>query len=333
MSINELTIAYEARKPMLLAYGTWVANMILDELEKKLGSKESVNKFLQIPVTPRVKETDSFLEKATVRKPTDKPFEKITDQVAERFVVLKLIDIDLVCQVIESIDWKCSKDRDFLAEREQNPDYFAYQSDHYVVWNLKDIQIKEIVIPAGTPCEIQIRTILQHAYAEMAHEHDYKPKVALLDNDKRMIKRALAKGSALIETTDDVFHEICTKVDAYNSKLKALLLEASRLYTLKVGVKAIDLSKIAKTITETYRDKLNGLTPAILADWVEKQPWISASVETKRKESLFYRDAVLLIMAWLVHNNRMSVKNDWPYDLSILRDLFITMGMSTGDLL
>ncbi len=332
MSINELTLAYEARKPMLIAYGEWVAYMILDELEKKLGSKESVNKFLQIPVTPRVKETTSFIEKATVRKPTDKPFEKITDQVAERFVVLKLKDIDLVCQVIESIGWKSRKDRDFLAEREQNPDYFAYQSDHYIVWNLKEITYQGVVIPAGTPCEIQIRTILQHAYAEMAHEHDYKPKVDLRDNDKRKIKRALAKGSALIETTDEVFHEICSKVEAYNSELAEIMSEASRLYFLKVGIKANDSSKISKTIAEAYRDKLKSLTPTLLSEWVESQSWLSNSIVSKRNDSVFFRDAILIITAWLVSKYRLTVKNDWPYDLKILSDLFVTMGVSTSDL-
>ncbi len=69
MNEHELRREFETRRPALEAMGCWVTETILSELEKQLGSKAGVSKFLQIPPKPRVKETDSFLEKALVRKP------------------------------------------------------------------------------------------------------------------------------------------------------------------------------------------------------------------------------------------------------------------------
>jgi putative GTP pyrophosphokinase len=66
-----------------------------------------------------------------------------------------------------------------------------------------DIRLRESVvvhgstIPAEAACEIQVRTILQHAYAQMAHGSVYKPNISLPHENERKVRRALAKGSAL----------------------------------------------------------------------------------------------------------------------------------------
>lgn len=231
MNEQELKQAYEARKPILRKYGEYVLETICDELKTRLGSLAKADKFLQIPPLPRVKETDSFLEKALVRKKKSTPLTEITDQVGVRFVVLLLKDISLIGDIINSVDsWSSSKDRDYEQERLEKPDYFAYQSDHYVVTNKNSFDYHEINIPAGISCEIQIRTILQHAYAEMAHQSDYKPSIKLPSEEQKQIKRSLAKGSALIETADDVFKEIQNHFTSYDSHTFALLTKASELY-------------------------------------------------------------------------------------------------------
>jgi putative GTP pyrophosphokinase len=208
MNETELQSAFEARRPALDALGRWVTHTIIEVLEGQLGSKSAVAKFLQIPPNPRVKETDSFLEKALVRKRKSEPLSEITDQVGVRFVVLLLEDIDRIGKIVEEGPWLAQKDRDFQQERLEKADYFAYQSDHFVIRTLSEITFDGTLIPADVPCEIQIRTILQHAYAEMAHSSSYKPPVRLPEEDQKHINRSLAKGSALIETTDDVFGDI-----------------------------------------------------------------------------------------------------------------------------
>lgn len=331
MNEQELKLAYEARKPILKKYGEYVLATIFDELKIRLGSLAKADKFLQIPPTPRVKETDSFLEKALVRKKKSIPLTEITDQVGVRFVVLLLKDISLIGEIINSIDsWSSSKDRDYEQERLEKPDYFAYQSDHYVVTNKNSFDYHEINIPAGVSCEIQIRTILQHAYAEMAHQSDYKPSIKLPAEEQKQIKRSLAKGSALIETADDVFKEIQNYFASYDSHTIALLTKASELYQRMCGEIASPESRLNIVITDTYREQLKNLTTDVLDVWVNKnQELITAIIKAHRDDSVFYRDSFIIILGWLVTNHRISVPKSWPIDNQYLEDFYTHMGVST----
>lgn len=177
MTEAELKAAFEERKPALTALGQWVKAFVMKALVSELGSVSAAEKFFQIPPKPRVKETDSFLEKALVRKPKSDPMKEITDQVGVRFVVLLLEDINRIGKIIQAGPWTYQKDRDHEQERLDKPDYFAYLSDHYVVTTMEAHEHEGVTIPSGLSCEVQIRTILQHAYAVMAHRSDYKPSI------------------------------------------------------------------------------------------------------------------------------------------------------------
>jgi len=332
MKESELRDAFEIRRPGLGAMGDFVTTTIIAELEKQLGSKSTVEKFLQIPPKPRVKETDSFLEKALVRKPKNDPMLEITDQVGVRFVVLLLEDIDRIGKIVQSDRWIWQKDRDHEAERLEKPDYFAYQSDHYVVSTKEDTEFNGVVIPTQTPCEIQIRTILQHAYAEMAHSSDYKPSVHLPEEDRKKVKRSLAKGSALIETTDDVFKEIKNRLHEYNRSIEALLACSCELYSQLTGENCSSSTALGVFLADTYREFLKEVTPDQLMDWAKARPWLAEKLTKKRSDSVFYRDPVIVLLGWLITENETAIPKRWPVDSSYLEDFYETMGISTNGL-
>lgn len=329
MNEAELKRQFEERKPVLHAMGEWVSEYVRLKLKDQLGSESELEKFLQIPPKPRVKETDSFLEKALVRKKKDNPLNEIHDQVGLRFVVLLLEDISKIGEIIESGPWNWQKDRDHEQERLERPDYFAYQSDHYVVYTKEPIEYKEISIPANIFCEVQIRTILQHAYAEMAHKVDYKPSIKLPEEEQRHVKRSLAKGSALIETTDDVFREIKCKLQTYSQSTDALLEKASELYTKLTGETANPFSPLGIMVADTYREQIRALTPDALQNWVDENLWFGESLKKKRESSVFFRDSVVVLLGFLVTKNQSSVPKKWPIDSSYLEDLYIALGIST----
>jgi putative GTP pyrophosphokinase len=312
--------------------GRWVTQTIVGVLERQLGSKDAVTKFLQIPPKPRVKETDSFLEKALVRKRKTDPLAEVTDQVGVRFVVLLLEDINRVGKIVESGPWQAQKDRDFQHERLEKADYFAYQSDHYVIRTCEKVTYDGVAIPAGLPCEIQIRTILQHAYAEMAHSSAYKPPVKLPEVDQKHINRSLAKGSALIETTDDVFGEIKKKLRDYNESVTALLVRSSEIYHELTGEAANPSTALGEIIVEEYRDLLKDVPPEKLKAWADERPWLKESLLKKRAESVFYRDSVVILLGVLVTENEMSIPRRWPVDGEYLEDFYNTLGLSTKGL-
>lgn len=329
MSEAELKSAFEARRPILDALGRWVTHTILEALERQLGSKLAVDKFLQIPPKPRVKETDSFLEKALVRKRKTAPLSEITDQVGVRFVVLLLEDIDRVGKVVESGPWSWQKDRDFQQERLAKADYFAYQSDHFVIRTRAELSFEGVTIPGDFPCEIQIRTILQHAYAEMAHSSSYKPPIKLPEEDQKHINRALAKGSALIETTDDVFGEIKKRLREYNESVAALLVRSSELYSAVTGEIAVPNTILGEVIAEEYRTLLKSVTPDMLTQWVRERSWLREVLTRKRSESVFYRDSIVILLGLLVTENQTAIPGRWPVDSEYLEDFYRTLGVST----
>lgn len=332
MNETQLQKAYEERLPALNALGLWVTHTIVEALEEQLGSKVAVSKFLQIPPKPRVKETDSFLEKALVRKRKLDPLVEITDQVGVRFVVLLLEDIDRIGQIVEAGPWLAQKDRDFQQERLEKADYFAYQSDHYVIHTRSELSFDGSIIPEGLACEIQIRTILQHAYAEMAHSSSYKPPVRLPEEDQRHINRSLAKGSALIETTDDVFGEIKRRLREYSESVMALLVRSSELYTAITGEPANPNTALGELIAEAYRGMLKDVTPDKLNSWAEDRPWLRDSLLKKRASSVFYRDSVVILLGLLVTENETAVPKCWPVDSDYLEDFYSFLGFSANGL-
>lgn len=332
MNEAELREAFEDRKPALKALGKWAAETIRIELQTQLGSEGAVEKFLQLPPKPRVKETDSFLEKALIRKPKEDPLSEITDQVGIRFVVLLLEDIDRIGKIIESDIWIWQKDRDHEAERLANPDYFAYQSDHYVIRTKEQLDFEGLTIPGNLPCEIQIRTILQHAYAEMAHNSDYKPSIILPEEDRRRVKRSLAKGSALIETTDDVFKEIKNRLREYNASIDALLTASAAIYTSITGEPSLATTTFGVVVTEAFRSLLKGVTPDHLKEWAGARSWLGSRLIEKRSESVFYRDPIVILLGWLITENEMTVPKLWPVDSEYLEDYYLLLGVSTNEL-
>jgi len=332
MNEADLKVAFESRKPFLQKFGDMVTSTICAELESQLGLKSSVDKFLQIPPKPRVKGTDSFLEKALVRKPKEEPIKEITDQVGVRFVVLLLEDITRVGNIIQSGDWGWQKDRDHEQERLEKPDYFAYQSDHFVVWMKEPVEYEGVTIPSGMSCEVQIRTILQHAYAEMAHSCDYKPSIQLPEADKKKVKRSLAKGSALIETTDDVFKEIKNHLNEYDQSAKALLVRSSEIYSKWTGEVPGAETPLGLLVADTYRELLKSLSPEKLQEWADARPWLAKVLTQKRLESVFYRDSFVVLLGLLVTENEVAVPKLWPVDQSYLEDFYSMLGISTDGL-
>lgn len=331
MNEQELRDAFVERIPLLQAFGDFVADYITEAIRDRAG-ESAFAKFFQIPCKPRVKELDSFLEKALVRKRKQNPLDEITDQVGVRFVVLLLEDIDRVCKIVETGPWGWQKDRDFESERLQNPDYFAYQSDHYVVRSRNETVFRGVSIPGGIACEVQIRTILQHAYAEMAHSSSYKPPVKLPEEEQRRVNRSLAKGSALIETTDEVFREIKSRLHEYSASTLALLAQSSELYASLTGQQVPTSTSLGNLVVEVYRDMLKGTQPEQIKEWVNERSWLAEQLKKKRVESVFYRDPVLPLLGLLITEHELEVPTRWPVDATYLEEFYTMLGLSTQGL-
>jgi putative GTP pyrophosphokinase len=324
---QELTTAYEAQKPALLAWGNAVKDIVLTRLAITLGSKRKVAEFLKIPPDPRIKETDSFLAKALRRnKNYDRPLEQITDKVGVRFVVLLLPELKAIGDIIENCEiWEAEKARDFEAEKTERPHHFDYQSIHYVLHPRKPMKCGEVAVPATITCEVQVRTLLQHAYAELAHNTTYKPSLCL-DRD---VNRQIAKSSALVEATDEIFVGVHNKIVAASAELKRVHDISAAAYQKHIGTPGSADERLTSALLDPYRQKLGILTAETLEAYLAEKDFIAERVKERAPLSLFNRHPVVLAVYFLVSNEPDLVPKHWATDLKHLEMIYSDLGIST----
>ncbi|APH00494.1 GTP pyrophosphokinase [Janibacter indicus] len=160
-----------------------------------------------LTVTGRTKSVESFAGKAARRLPGGrmahpKPLTDITDQVGVRVVTYVLADVDAVAQLLSS-QLEVHEDRD-MGQETAAAGRFGYSSRHLLVGLGEDRE--EEGIPHERPASVQIRTVLQHAWAEFEHDVRYKGSVSAEhapDFDRRF---TLAAG--LLELADQQFSAI-----------------------------------------------------------------------------------------------------------------------------
>jgi len=306
---QELALIYEAQKPALLAWGNMVKDAVLSRLTTTLAADRKLSEFLKIPPEPRVKDTDSFLAKALRRRKNyDRPLEQITDMVGIRFIVLLLTELS-----------------DFEAEKTERPHHFDYQSIHYVVHPKKPVKSGDVItVPASLMCEIQVRTLLQHAYAELAHNTIYKPSLCL-DRD---VNRQIAKSSALVEATDEIFIGVHGKIQAASEQLKRIHEIVAASYQKHVGTPLNSDERLTSSLLDPYRHNLRTLSAEALEVYLTEKDFIADRVKERAPLSILYRHPVVLAVYFLVANEPDLVPKQWPADQAHLEMIYSDLGIS-----
>jgi len=155
-------------------------------------------------ITSRVKKRDSFVKK--VKKGTGKyqSLGDITDVVGVRIITYFEDDVDKVAKILGAefnVDIENSIDKRALLD----PDRFGYLSLHHVVSLLpKRCQLTEYKRFPALKAEIQTRSILQHAWAEIEHDLGYKTKKGI----PRDIRRSFSRLAGMLEIADKEFLQI-----------------------------------------------------------------------------------------------------------------------------
>lgn len=322
MNQKEFREKYEAEKHIYEAWGEYINTQILSGLSKCVNT----DIFIKIKPEPRVKDTNSIIAKAFLRgKNYENPYHDIEDKVGLRYVVLLVSDISIISDIITNCaDWTHSKDRDFQLEREKNPTTFEYQSVHFVVKNIKEIVYNKngnsIKIPENTPCEVQIRTLLQHAYSELTHDTIYKPRIKATPD----VYRKVARSMALIETTDTVFEEVNNMFHAIEEKLNNFISEIDSIYS--TIAKPDNEKNISNLVYDAYRDIISHIDANEIAEYVSKNPVIKSIIKDRYSENLLYRQSLIIFIFYLICTQRFIVKNLWPLTESELEPIFNDLG-------
>lgn len=328
MTEAEIVAQWEIDRPI---YEVW-AKIVRDEISAAVELAIvplTLNEFLKVPTKPRLKETKSLVDKALFRqKGYQNPYADITDKVGMRFVVLLASGIRKVEEVICASDtWTSSKDRDYEEERKAKPLEFVYQSVHYVVRAARDIAISDVTVPAGTPCEVQVRTLLQHAHSELTHDSIYKPKRVASPE----IQRTVAKSMALIEATDDFFERVMEDLEKASAPERNALLVLKKLYAARVGLLP-ESQKSNMLILDAFTDSLGDDLEARLSGLLEQKTYIIDRIKGRAATQHLFRQPAILIAYLVATSTPAATKQRWPLTQEELRPIYQDLGMSIDDL-
>ena len=158
-----------------------------------------------LSVTGRAKSPASFSAKVVRRAEqlghTDfDPLVEITDQVGVRIVTYTLSDIEPVAQLLGD-HYTVLEDRD-MGRETASEGRFGYASRHMLISTDTDATGYE----ASKCVSVQLRTVLQHAWAEFEHDARYKGEVP--SEHASELDRRFTLAAGLIELADREFSVI-----------------------------------------------------------------------------------------------------------------------------
>jgi len=162
-------------------------------------------------VSGRIKNFNSYFSKYIRLLKTGDKNPKITD----------LLGIRVICPFIEDLQAaeELIKKKFEITEREIKGHYsfkeFCYESIHFLI-KIPQSLIEKYGDPGIDIAEIQIRTILQDAWAEVEHELVYKAEFSPFDEP---MKRKLAAINASLSLADMIFQEIRSYQREYTKEM------------------------------------------------------------------------------------------------------------------
>ena len=197
----EVAIAsYASHRHRYVAFGDETKRIVVESL-KTAG----------VPVhniEARAKDVASFSRKASKKKEDKKPkytdpLSQITDLTGVRIITYTLADANQVSDFISS-NFEVVERTD-VGEKRFKEGKFGYQSIHFLIrYSADRIKLPDFVKYDGMICEIQVRTVLQHAWAEIEHDIQYKNQSGLPD----VLQRKFIALAGLLEIADREFQNI-----------------------------------------------------------------------------------------------------------------------------
>jgi ppGpp synthetase/RelA/SpoT-type nucleotidyltranferase len=219
--------------------------------------KEACRKLAPLAIIEaRTKSIPSFAEKILRKKalytdpknplPPD-PLQRVTDLCGGRVIVQTSAQVLGVCRFIEQafdIDWTNSEDVSWRLL----PTEFGYRSVHYIV-SVNATKLKGPGIATAVPgtirnlkAEIQVRTLLEHAWADIGHDMAYKTDVHVPAN----IQRQFAVLAAVLEGADREFGRVVQALEVFKSNFGAY--HAPEVVEGEIGRLRIVLQQDSKNI-------------------------------------------------------------------------------------
>lgn len=249
-------------------------------------------------------------------------YEELTDLLGLRVITYFADEVDKVAEVLTSefnVDWENSVDKRSIIA----PDRFGYMSLHYVA-KLNEIrsELAEYRRFAARFFELQIRSILQHAWAEIEHDLGYKADGGL----PREFRRRFSRLAGILELADDEFfrlrdglnrHKVEViqelrsspeKLDLDQATLSAFL-EASPLNAIDVEISAALGQRLAPKLEPRY---ISSRASELTALGITNIDVLGKALESRKSHIIRFAEL------WSVRRVNVSPSNEVPRGISLL---------------
>lgn len=229
-------------------------------LIKSLLDHESINYH---SITQRTKDNDSFKKKISKPEKNYKSINDITDISGIRIVTYFSEDVDEIAKIIES-EFDVDKDNSIDKRKASDPEKFGYLSLHYVLsFNKARKELREYKSIRDLKFELQIRSILQHAWAEIEHDMGYKNPHGI----PKEIKRKFARVAGLLEIADSEFNGLRSNLKKYGNDVENLIsnndldIEINSLSLASAYKNIKSLIDLDKKISELFINQIEEANP------------------------------------------------------------------------
>lgn len=228
---------YRKLRPTLESLGERVSQLLRDIATSADISVHAIE--------TRAKTVESFSEKsARAGKSYKNPLKEITDLCGLRLILYYQEDVEKFVSAIRA-EFEIDK-RSVDKRSELRADQFGYISVHLICRVRSNrTRLLEWRKYKNVNIEIQVRTVLQHAWASISHALQYKHQSDIPDQFVRQLTRI----AGLLELSDEQFSELRQKTSTLRSEVSRSLANDD----LNVEINSVALSEFLETATVVAR--------------------------------------------------------------------------------